>query len=66
MPNYFDALETRSADERESALATRLPQQIAHAKANAAYFGESLKNSMRRRSLRRRRWRPCRWCARVT
>ena len=44
MPNYFDVLETRSADERESALATRLPQQIAHAKANAAYFSESLKN----------------------
>ena len=44
MSNHFDALETRSADERKSALATRLPQQIAHAKANAAYFAESLKH----------------------
>jgi phenylacetate-CoA ligase len=43
MSTYFDALETRSADERKSALAIRLPQQIAHAKANAAYFTESLK-----------------------
>jgi phenylacetate-CoA ligase len=34
MSKFFDALETRSADERKSALATRLPQQIAHAKAN--------------------------------
>jgi phenylacetate-CoA ligase len=44
MSKFFDALETRSADERKSALAIRLPQQIAHAKANTAYFGESLKN----------------------
>ena len=44
MSNHFDALETRSADERKSALATRLPQQIAHAKANAPYFAESLKH----------------------
>ena len=43
MSKYFDALETRSAQERESALATRLPQQIAHAKANTGYFAESLK-----------------------
>ncbi len=44
MSKYFDALETRSADERESELATRLPQQVAHAKANAAYFAASLKH----------------------
>jgi phenylacetate-CoA ligase len=44
MPKYYDALETRSADERKSALATRLPQQVAHAKANTAYFAESLKH----------------------
>ena len=44
MSKFFDALETRSADERNSALATRLPQQIAHAKANAPYFAESLKS----------------------
>ena len=43
MAKYFDDLETRSADERKSALATRLPQQIAHAKANTAYFAETLK-----------------------
>jgi phenylacetate-CoA ligase len=44
MSKYLDALETRSADERKSALATRLPQQIAHAKANTVYFAESLKH----------------------
>ena len=43
MSTYFDALETRSADERKSALAIRLPLQIAHAKANTAWFAESLK-----------------------
>ncbi len=43
MSTYFDALETRSADERKSALAIRLPQQIAHAKANTAWFAKSLK-----------------------
>jgi len=42
MSKYFDSLETRSSDERESALAIRLPQQIAHAKSNTAYFAESL------------------------
>ena len=44
MSKHLDALETRSATERKSALATRLPQQIAHAKANTGYFAESLKN----------------------
>ena len=43
MSQYFDALETRSAEQRTSALAVRLPQQVAHAKANTAYFAESLK-----------------------
>ena len=44
MSKYFDDLETRAADERKSALAIRLPQQIAHAKSNTAYFAESLKS----------------------
>ncbi len=44
MSKHLDALETRTADQRKSALATRLPQQIAHAKANTAYFAESLKH----------------------
>ena len=44
MSKFLDALETRSPAERKSALATRLPQQIAHAKANTAYFAESLKH----------------------
>jgi phenylacetate-CoA ligase len=43
MSKFFDALETRSADERKSALAIRLPQQIAHAKSKTAYFAETLK-----------------------
>ncbi|MEO8310653.1 MAG: AMP-binding protein [Caldimonas sp.] len=32
---HFDALETRSADEREAALRLALPAQVAHAKARA-------------------------------
>ena len=43
MSKYFDDLETRAADERKSALAIRLPQQIAHAKSNTAYFAETLR-----------------------
>ncbi|MDD5250291.1 MAG: AMP-binding protein [Rhodocyclaceae bacterium] len=42
MPEYFDALETRTAEEREADLMARLPQQVAHAKANTAYFGQAL------------------------
>jgi phenylacetate-CoA ligase len=42
MTEFFDTKETRSADERESALFAALPGQIAHAKANAPYFGTLL------------------------
>ena len=44
MSKHFDALETRSAQERESALATQLAQQISHAKANAPWFAETLRD----------------------
>ena len=37
MSNYFDALETRSEDERASGLAAALPEQIARAQALAGY-----------------------------
>ena len=37
MSNYFDALETRSEDERAAGLATALPEQIARAKALSGY-----------------------------
>ena len=40
--NYYDALETRSPEEREAALMTALPGQIAHAKTNAAGFARML------------------------
>jgi phenylacetate-CoA ligase len=43
MNTHFDALETRSADERAAALARALPAQIAHAQANTTWFAESLK-----------------------
>ncbi|MDP2794244.1 MAG: hypothetical protein Q8O25_09225 [Sulfurisoma sp.] len=43
MSEFFDSLETRSADERKSALAARLPRQISRAKA-APYFAESLRH----------------------
>ncbi|NHQ75853.1 phenylacetate--CoA ligase [Roseovarius gahaiensis] len=39
MPEYFDNLETRSADERQSALAKALPKQIARAQALPGYDG---------------------------
>src|SRR5512135_71886 len=35
---YYDALETRSAEAREAALMAALPQQVAHAKKNAPGF----------------------------
>ncbi|MGG7644751.1 phenylacetate--CoA ligase family protein [Rhodovulum sp. YNF3179] len=39
MTRHFDALETRSADERQAALATALPAQIARARAAAGPAG---------------------------
>ncbi|MDA5092698.1 phenylacetate--CoA ligase family protein [Aliiroseovarius sp. KMU-50] len=42
MSKYFDALETRSADERATALSVALPEQIARAQTLAGY-GDSLK-----------------------
>ena len=44
MSKHFDALETRSAAERELALATQLPRQIAHAKVNAPWFAHALRD----------------------
>jgi phenylacetate-coenzyme A ligase PaaK-like adenylate-forming protein len=41
---HYDALETRDPAERERALMAALPQQIAHAKANAPYFAALLTN----------------------
>jgi len=38
MGDHFDALETRSADEREADLMAALPGQVAHAKQNAPFF----------------------------
>ena len=40
---HFDALETRSADEREAALRRALPAQIAHAMARAPAFAARLR-----------------------
>lgn len=39
---FFDALETRSSAEREAALMTSLPLQVAHAQSNSAAFAEIL------------------------
>ena len=39
---FYDELETRSADQRTSDLATALPRQIAHAQAKAGGYGASL------------------------
>ena len=42
MTAYFDALETRSSEERERALMAALSRQIAHAKSHAESFAELL------------------------
>ncbi|MCX8018095.1 MAG: phenylacetate--CoA ligase family protein, partial [Rhodocyclaceae bacterium] len=42
--DYYDALETRDPAERERDLMARLPAQIAHAKAHAPWFAESLRD----------------------
>lgn len=39
---FYDALETRSADERAAALAVALPRQVAHARAHAPYYARTL------------------------
>ena len=40
--DFYDALETRSTDEREAALMAALSSQIALAKSNTNYFGQLL------------------------
>jgi phenylacetate-CoA ligase len=42
MTEYYDELETRSAEAREAALFAALRENITHAKANAAYFRDLL------------------------
>ncbi len=42
MGDYYDDLETRSADAREAALMAALAEQIRHAQTNAPYFGDLL------------------------
>ena len=44
MTDFFDALETRAPAEREAALLTALPMQIAHAKMASPAFAEILKD----------------------
>ena len=43
MSQHYDALETRSPQEREAALMAGLPAQIAHAQRHSAAFAEILK-----------------------
>ncbi len=38
MPDFYDALETLEPAQREAQLFSRLPAQIAHAKANSAFY----------------------------
>ena len=44
MTDYYDSLETRSFDERESALFGLLPTQVAFAKSSSTAFAELLGN----------------------
>jgi phenylacetate-CoA ligase len=42
MNAFYDALEQRSPDEREAALMTALPLQVAHAQAHSEAFAHIL------------------------
>ncbi|MEO8304636.1 MAG: AMP-binding protein [Betaproteobacteria bacterium] len=42
MADHFDTLETRDPEERERAVFSRLPRQVAHAKASAPAFARIL------------------------
>ncbi len=42
MANYFDALETRSVEQREAALMAALPVQVGHAQGRSAAFAQIL------------------------
>ena len=44
MSDFFDALETRSSDEREAAQMAALAGQVAHAQAHSAAFASILKD----------------------
>ncbi len=44
MKRYFDELETRAEDQRESNLLSALPKHVAHAKAKSTYFAQLLQN----------------------
>lgn len=44
MSDYFDALETRAPDVREADQMAALARQVAHAKANAPYFTQLLRD----------------------
>ena len=42
MNKFYDALETRSTQEREAALMAALPGQVAHAQCHAPALGQIL------------------------
>lgn len=44
MPEHFDSLETRAPEVREQALLAALSRQVAHARANAPYFADILRD----------------------
>ena len=44
MPQHYDTLETRTPADREKALMQALPAQIAHARQNAPFFANWLKD----------------------
>ena len=43
MSDYYDALETRSPDQREAALLAALPAQVAHAQSRSPAFADILR-----------------------
>jgi len=44
MPEFYDKLETRDPQQRESALLERLPRQLAHARGRSAHYRDLLQD----------------------
>ena len=63
MSKHYDTLETRTPAEREKALMQALPQQLAHAKANAPFFKDWLKDVDPAAVTSREALANCRCCA---
>lgn len=60
---FYDELETRSADARAASLAECLPAAVAHARDNAPGYAGALDDIDPSLITTVRLWQPCRYCA---